>query len=74
MGHADKNSFRRLLTAMNRIDDAVFKMARDFLPAVCRRAPNDQSMLRSRIKSELLRSWTSPLFKLLTYFQSFKTL
>ena len=35
MGDADKNSFRRLLTAVNRVDDAVFEMPRDFLPAAC---------------------------------------
>ena len=45
MGDADENLFRRLFAAVDRIDDAVCKMTRDFLPAGVGRLPSDQSML-----------------------------
>src|SRR5258706_4575423 len=43
--HADEDSLRRLFTALNRIDNAILEMARDFLPAGISRLPSDQSML-----------------------------
>ena len=36
VSNADENYFRRLLAAVDRIDDAVVKMTRDFLPTAIR--------------------------------------
>jgi hypothetical protein len=49
MRDADKDSLGRLLAAVNGIDDAVFEMAANLLPAALPGSPDDQSMLRACI-------------------------
>jgi hypothetical protein len=44
-------SIVRFFAAVDRVDNAVFEVTRNFLPAAIRRPPDDQPVLRACIQS-----------------------
>src|SRR5690349_14271977 len=52
VSHTDKDFFRRLPAAVDRVDNTALEMARDLLPSAACRPPTNQSMLRVSVTTE----------------------